>query len=113
MIQEDNLKRIQEGLRAGYYKNNPAKCAEDRAILSGEYAWICGQLEAILMRKPAIWNTLRKDVKSDTAAERAYEMTTDGLNEIGLRLRLKSCEQMMRGLSSLLKLAEGEIHNQF
>jgi hypothetical protein len=109
----ENLQRIQKNLVDGFYKSNPKACAEDRAILSGEYAWICGQMETILSRKPAIWNEIRKGVKSDTACDRAYEMTIDGLDEIGLKLRLKSCEKMMQGLSSLLKLAEGESKNMY
>ena len=107
----DNINRISKNLIDGTYSNNPAACAEDKAILSGEYAWICGQMESILQRKPAIWNTMRKNVKSDTACENAWEMTSDGLNEMGLRMRLKSCEKMMQGLGSLLKLAEGESKN--
>lgn len=107
----DNLKKIQENMRIGAYNSNPHQAAEARALLAGEYAWICAQLETILSRKPAIWNTLRKDVKSDTAAERTWEQTTDGLNEAGLRLRLKATEKMMQGLSGLLKLAEGESKN--
>jgi hypothetical protein len=107
----ENLQRIQQGLKDGTYKNNPSACANDKAILSGEYAWICSQMETILSRKPAIWNTIRKEVKSDTACEKAWEMTSDGIDEMGLRLRLKSCEQMMRGLGSLLKLYEGESKN--
>lgn len=110
---EDNVTRIRDNLMAGFYNSNPAAAAEDRAKLSGEYAWICGQLEIILSRKPALWNTLRKDVKSDTAAERAWEQTSDGINETGLRLRLKSVEKMMQGIGSLLKLAEGQANNQY
>ena len=114
MNEENNLKRIMENLRSGYYTAQLLhEAATDRSILSGEYAWICGQLETILQRKPAIWNTLRKEVKSDTAAERAWEQTSDGLNEAGLRLRLKSVEKMMQGLGSILKMAEGESRNNF
>lgn len=109
----ENIKRIQQNLKEGFYTHNPSACAEDRAILSGEYSWICGQLETILQRKPAIWNEIRKNVKSDTACERVWEQTSDGLDEQGLRLRLKSCEMMMRGLSSLLKLADGEAKNTY
>ena len=112
MSAEDNIKRIQDLLRLGHYAQNPQGAAEDRAILSGEFSWICGQLETILQRKPAIWNTMRKDVKSDTACEKAWEMTSDGLNENGLRLRLKSCEKMMVGLGTLIKLAQSEALNQ-
>ena len=111
----DNISRIRDGLREGIYSNNPALCATDRAILSGEFAWICGQLEIILSRKPVIWNNMRSNpaIKSDTACERKYQQTEDGVNEMGLKLRLKSCEKMMNGLSGLLKIAEGQKNNQW
>lgn len=98
-------------MRIGLYNSNPHEAAEARALLSGEFAWICGQLETILQRKPAIWNEIRKNTKSDTACERAWEQTSDGLNEQGLRLRMKAVEKMMQGLGSLLRVAEGESHN--
>lgn len=114
-MKDDNIKRIAINLTNGTYPNNPVACADDRAILSGEYAWICGLLETILSRKPAIWNTLRDSpmIKSDTACERKYEQTEDGINEMGLKLRLKACEKMMAGLSGLLKVAEGQSKNIF
>ena len=82
------MEEIAKKLKEGYYTSNPVGAAKDLAILAGNYGWVCGQLETILSRKPAIWNTMRKDVKSDTACE-SVEMTSDGLNEMGLRLRLK------------------------
>jgi len=107
----DNLKRIESGLRIGYYKNNPHVCADDLSILAGEYSWMCGQLEDILVTKPSYWNSKRAEVKSDTACEKAWEMTEAGINETGLRLRLKGVEKMMSALKSLLRLAEQEAKN--
>ena len=105
------MEEIAKKLKEGHYTSNPVGAAEDLAILAGNYGWVCGQLEQILQRKPAIWNTIRKDVKSDTACERAWEMTSDGLNEMGLRLRLKGMDKMSSALKSLIRIAEGESHN--
>jgi hypothetical protein len=107
-----NLNRIANGLRDGYYRQNPVWCADDLSILSGEYAWICSQLEEILMRKPKWWNAERENVKSDTACEKRWAATEDGVNETGLRLQMKSCEKMMSALKSLLRVFEGESKNQ-
>lgn len=107
----DNYIRIQSNLRIGYYGNNPHECANDHAILAGEYSWICGQLENVLKTKSGVWNELRKDVKSDTSADRMYDQTENGLNEIGLKLRLKGAEKMLSSLKSLIRNAEMEIKN--
>jgi hypothetical protein len=108
----ENIKRIQEGLREGHYANTPHQSAEDLAILAGEYAYVMGQWELILQRKPAIWNGMRLQFKSDTACERAWEQTADGMQEASFRLRAKAIEKMMSALKSLIRIAEGESRNQ-
>lgn len=109
----DNLSRISQDLRSGnFYPTNPIACANDLSVLSGEYSWSCTQLENILSRKPSVWNSMRPNYKSDTACERAWEATEDGVNEAGLKLRLKSCEKMMSSLKTLIRLAEMQAHNQ-
>ena len=107
----DNVLRISKGLREGLYTTNPHSSAQDLAILAGEYSFICSELEGIFQRKPAIWSEMRKNFKSDTACERVWESTEDGLRESGLRLRGKGIEKMMSALKSLLRLAENESKN--
>lgn len=107
----ENIKRIQDGLRNKGYVQNPHGAAEDQAILAGEYSFLCSQLEDVLMGKPNWWNITRKDFKSDTACEKAWQETPNGLLEMGLRLRLKSIEKMMSALKSLIRMAEAEMHN--
>ncbi len=113
MNENDNIKRIQSVLRIGGYSSNPQDCANDLAKLAGEYSFICGQLEDILTRKAGVWNELRKVEKSDTATERKYQATEDGLNEQGLRLRAKGIEKMMSSLKSLLTLANNQAKNLY
>jgi conjugal transfer/entry exclusion protein len=107
----ENLNRISYGLRNGLYNTNPHDCANDLAVLAGEYAFIMGRLEEILQRKPAVWTEMRVKFESDKACERAWEGTGDGLSESSLRLQAKSVEKMMSALKSLLRLAEDESKN--
>ena len=107
----ENITRISQEMREGRYVNNPHKCAEDLSILSGEYGWLCGQIEDILVRKPEVWNKIRLDTKSDITAERKYQATPDGINEMGLRLRLRGCEKMMSALKTFIRLATEEAKN--
>lgn len=107
----ENVSRISQSLRNGEYTSNPHGAATDLAILAGEYSYTLGQLELILQRKPAVWNELRKNFKSDTACERAWQSTADGMQESGLRLREKSIGRMMTALKSLIRIAEGEAIN--
>ena len=105
------MNEIAKNLREGVYNANPVGASHALAQLSGEYAFICGQLEEILSSKPAVWNELRKDVKSDTACERVWENTKKGIDETGLRLRLKAMDKMSSALKSLINLATGELRN--
>lgn len=109
----ENILRIQENLIAGVYSGNPQGAAEDQAILSGEYSWLMGQLEEILRIKSVVWMELRKNVKSDTAADRAYDATPDGIKETTLRLQAKSIEKMMSALKSIIQIASDQSRNQY
>lgn len=107
----DNITRVSDNLRKGLYTSNPHESAEDLAILAGEYAYIMGEWEQILQRKAATWNALRAPLKSDSACDKAWESTPDGIKESSLRLRSKSTEKMMSALKSLIRIAENEIRN--
>ena len=109
----DTLLKIESELRAGHLTANPNLCADYRARLSGEYSWVAGQLEQILVTKPSLWNARRKDFKSDAACEKWYASTEDGINEMGLEMKLKRISTLMSGLNGLLRLAEGQAKNQF
>lgn len=107
----DNVERIASALRNGEYTSSPHECARDLAVLAGEYSYALGRWEAILQRKPAMWSEMRKSFKSDTSCERAWEATSDGMAESGLRLRSRSIERMMSALKSLIRIAESESRN--
>ena len=110
-IKEIN-EEIAENLMNGLYNNDPHGATEAAMKLSGYYSWICGQLEIILSQKPKVWNEMRKDVKSDTACERKWEMTPDGINEMALKLRAKSVEKMMSSLRTLVRLQTNQVLSQ-
>lgn len=83
-------------------------CSELKSQLGGEYSFLVGQIEDIKARKPLVWLEMRKEHKSDSSTNRAYEATQDGMNEVQLRGKLKRVEKLMQGLNSLIKLAEQE-----
>lgn len=108
----ESEQKIINDLKSGFYNTNPHAAANALAYLAGEFGFIMGQLETILSRKPAVWNSLRPNFKSDSACEKAWEQTTDGLNEQGLKLRAKACEKMSSALRTIIRLAEIDYRNQ-
>lgn len=107
----DTIKTTEEALRNGELSNNPHGCAEAKAKLSGEFSFLMGQLEEILSHKPAQWNVIRLKHKSDKACDKVWEATPEGINEMGLRLRVKRIGVLISALNTLIRMAELEAKN--
>lgn len=90
----------------------PHQIAEERYEFAALYASLSGELENILERKPAIWTQLRDTVKSDTACERLYQASADGIREMQIKLRLKSLEKQMSAARTMLDVMSAEARNQ-
>jgi hypothetical protein len=108
----DIITLVEKELKNDSILRSPGLCVEYKAKLSGEYSFLCGQLEIILANKPSMWNSRRKDFKSDSACENWWLSTADGINETGLKLRLKRVEKLLQGLNGILRLAESESRNE-
>lgn len=91
----------------------PQALSNARSWLAGEYAFINGRLGEILGQKPSAWNSIRKEVNSDTAAERLWQQTQMGKDEMIYRLKLKSIEKLMSALKTKLEILQGEARNQY
>lgn len=82
--------------------------AEERVQLAGEYERDAELLTDILTQKAAIWPELRKNLKSDRSADKAWDSTPAGINEMKLRLKMKASEKKMSALKTMLDVMEGE-----
>jgi hypothetical protein len=103
MEEATSIKLVEKNLMEG--RILPMGAVQDRAVLAGYYSFYSQQLEDILMRKPSLWLHLRQQHKSDKATDRAYELTEDGLNELGLSMRMKRIEKMMSALKTIIDTA--------
>lgn len=102
------LKEIQLELAT---ETSPVRLAEFRVILAHKYGEATDQLEMVLLDKPSLWNEMRKDYKSDTATERAWDATTQGKQELHWKLQLKKIEKMMSSIKSLVDARNTEYFN--
>lgn len=107
------IEEVTQALRDGTLLRSPHLAAEYRSRLSGEYSYLMGLLEKSKDTKAEVWLELRKQNKSDTSTERAYELTEDGRNEVRLRSELKRVEKLLTGLSTIIKDAENEAKNLY
>lgn len=100
MEQVPTITNIQTKLSTG--KFSPTEAVEARSVIVGYYAFVSEQLEDILIRKPSVWSKIRETCKSDKQADREFEKTEDGVNEIGLSMRLKRYEKMLSVLKTII-----------
>lgn len=83
---------------------SPHEMAEARTILSGEMSFLTGKLMGVLSEKPFYFIKHRQSYSSDTACERAWEATEQGLEELRLKMTIKSYERMMSALKTSLEI---------
>ena len=85
--------------------------AEQRITLSAEYGRSSEELEEVLAKKPEYWIILRDNTKSDTAADRQWEGTPEGIKEMRLRMKMKRVEKTLSSVKSLLDVLIIEAKN--
>ncbi len=103
----DNIKKIEQRLSQA----TPHELADMKLELSSIYARMSEMLMNILKKKPLMWNEIRKNTKSDTSAERTWEATEEGLQQMELNQWLKVSEKMISAINSMLRIYEAEAKN--
>ncbi len=92
---------------------NPHELAERRLTLSAEYARLSEKMGFILSERPLEWLQLRKTAKSDKEADRQYEASPAGKEEVVLRYKLKGMEKEISGIKTYLEVLQGESRNNY
>jgi len=92
---------------------NPSELAQHCLELSELYAK-AGELSVKLQRSYALfYETHRSEVKSDSALERKFELTEDGLALMEIRMKMKTLQSKISAIKTLLRVAENENKNQW
>ena len=94
-------------------QTHPGRLAELRVVLSSKYAKATNEYEKVLIIKPKLWNAMRDDFKSDTACERAWEATEDGMKERHWKFQIRKIERMMSAIKTLIEVKTGEARNLY
>lgn len=91
----------------------PHQLSDERLFLSEEYSRYSGEYVKCMKKRADFFNANRKEHKSDTACQRAWESTDDGVLMEGLKMKLKAIEKRMSALNTALRLAENEAKNLY
>ncbi len=91
----------------------PHQLAEARITLAEEYSKYSGQYADMVRSLAQYFKDNRHNHKSDTATQRAFELTEDGVRMTILKMKLKSIEKTMSAYNTYLRLKENEAKNLY
>lgn len=89
----------------------PHALAEKRMDITGEYSRDSEKLEEILATKPKIWLEMRKLCKTDSEANKQWDGSEQGIDEMRLRMRLKRYEKQLSAIRTMLEVKAQEMRN--
>lgn len=87
--------------------------AEDRITLAEQYSRFSGEYARHIKLQALYFNAHRSDHKSDTACQRAFDVTDDGVMMVTLKLKLRAIEKQLSATATMLRLLENESHNLY
>lgn len=94
-------------------ETNPHKLAESRIYMAEEYSRYSGMYAELIKKRAEHYRVERENHKSDTAVERAWERTVDGVQMTVVKLKLKALEKQMSASNTMLRLLENEAKNVY
>jgi hypothetical protein len=91
----------------------PGQLADFRIYLAALYSFKASEMQAILDVKPTTWLNLYKEAESVTEADRMWEITTPGRQEVQIRWILRRIDKLSSAISTKLRVMDGEARNQY
>lgn len=89
-------------------QKNPHQIAEERIGMAEEYSRYSGFYADLIKKRAEHYKLNREEYKSDTACERDWERTPDGVQMTIIKLKLKSIEKQLSASNTMLRLLENE-----
>jgi len=91
----------------------PHQLAEERIGMAEEYSRYSGEYAQLIKKRADNYRILRKEFKSDTACERNWEATPEGVQMTIIKLKLKAIEKQLSASNTMLRLMENEAKNLY
>lgn len=83
----------------------PPQLAEDLMLLSEQYSAYSGELAKLTKVEGEYYKAERPNVKSDTAVQRQFQTTDDGIRMQIVKLKIKSLEKQMSATKVFIEVA--------
>lgn len=112
-MEESELKKIKDLLLEVEGEASVPRLADIAVQLTGYYARLSEEFKDIEVFRAGIWLDIRKEVKSDTVAEKTYMASEDGKKWNDLRIKMKYIEKTISSIKLRLRVAESEAYNNY
>lgn len=86
----------------------PHELSKEQMKLAEEYSRYCGEQATFIKKRAEYFTQNRKNYKSDTATDRAYEITEDGQREAIVNLKLKALSKQISAIKEHLTTLANE-----
>jgi len=106
------LKELSQKLKEGV-QFSPSDLSKIRLELSGHLGLIAEELTAILEQKPGQWLELRKQSQSSSEADKKWEASELGIQEMKLRWDIKVVDKISSSLRLRLEVMDKEARNLY
>lgn len=91
----------------------PEEIADERIKLAYEYARLGERLAEIELEKAHKWQEIRKDFKSDKQADRFWDTTELGQEEILIKSKMRTHKTKISALKTKIDVLNMEVRNQW
>lgn len=91
----------------------PEEAAQKLITLSEEQSRLSDEFADLEEKKLTHFSETRKNFKSDTACDREWEATTDGIRAMRLRLKMKDVGKELSVLKTFLRHEENKARNLY
>ncbi len=89
-------------------QKTPHQLAEERMGMAEEYSRYSGEFAKLIKLQADFFGLQRESHKSDTACQRAFDRTEDGVKMAIIKMKLKALENQMSASNTMLRLMENE-----
>lgn len=86
----------------------PSQLAKARISLAEEYSRYSGEWAKLVQSRAKFFKDSRPTFKSDTACQRGFELTDDGVKMEVIKAKLKSIEKLLSAYKTMLELKSNE-----
>lgn len=91
----------------------PRELAQERLDLAYQHAKLGERLVKLKEIKAKTWQNLREESKSAAEADRKWEATDEGIEEIKIKLSMRSKELKMTAIKTYIDVLNTEAYNQY